>query len=207
MGLSIHYSGSIANPKCLPELINEVRDIVGIYDWPCKVYESEFPEMHFGKNTFTNDIYGISFTPPGCESVFISFLSNGKMSGPLQLELYGNTDIESEKKYLYIISVKTQFAGVNVHKVVVQLFRYLSDKYLARFNMSDEGNYWETSDEKVLKDNFKKYTALFNSFCSAIEKHPFRTNETIEHYFMRLVKIIKEKKMRNKRSSDEEEQN
>ena len=201
MGLSIHYSGSIANPESLPELITEVQDIARIYDWPCVVYEREFPDNHFGGTTFTNNIYGISFTPPGCESVFICFLSNGKISGPVQLELYGTTEIVTEKKYLYIISVKTQFAGAEVHMVVVHLFRYLSQKYFSRFNMSDEGNYWETSDENILKDNFRKYAALLSSFCTAIEKHPFRTNESIENYFMRLMKIIQEKKLRNKNSS------
>lgn len=205
MGLSIHYSGSIANPESLPELISEVQDIARIYDWPFVVYESAFPDNHLGKTTFTDSIYGVSFTPPGCESVFICFLSNGKMSGPVQLQLYGSSEIETEKKYLYILSVKTQFAGADIHMVVVNLFRYLSDKYLARFNMSDEGSYWETCDEKILKDNFKRYSALLNSFCSAIEKHPFRTNETMESYFIRLVKIIREKKLRNKKSDEEEE--
>lgn len=202
MGLSIHYSGSIANPEILPELISEVQDIVKIYDWPCEVYQRAFPENQFGRTTFLNAIYGISFTPPGCESVFICFLSNGKMSSPVLLQLYGKTEIETEKKYLYIISVKTQFAGAGIHMMVVQLFRYLSQKYFARFNMSDEGNYWETSDEKVLKENFKKFSALLNSFCSSIEKHPFRTNESIENYFTRLMKIIRENKMRNKNSGE-----
>lgn len=203
MGLSIHYSGSIANPGCLPELINEVQDIVTVYGWPVVVYEKKFPDNQWGRASHTNLIYGLSFTPPGCESVFICFLSNGKMSGPTQLELYGSTEIETEKKYLYILSVKTQFAGVEIHKMVVQLFRYLSQKYFARFNMSDEGNYWETSDEKILKENFKKYSELLNSFCSAIEKQPFLTNEKIESYFARLLKLIREKKIRNKNSSDD----
>jgi len=199
MGLSIHYSGSISNPGCLSELINEVQDIAAVYNWPCEIYECKFPENQYSRNTYSDKIYGISFTPPGCESVFICFLSNGKISGPSQLELFGNSEIETDKRYLYIVSVKTQFAGAEVHMVVVHLFRYLSQKYFARFNMSDEGNYWETSDENVLHENFKKYSDLLNSFSSAIEKHPFQTNESIEKYFTRLLEIIREKKHRGKK--------
>jgi hypothetical protein len=146
MGLSIHYSGSIANPESLPELISEIEDIAKVYDWPYKIFESKFPENQFGRETFLDGIYGICFTPPGCESVFISFLSNGKISSPPLLELYGDEN-NPEKKYLYIVSVKTQFAGADIHMLIVHLFRYVSQKYFARFNISDEGNYWETSDQ------------------------------------------------------------
>lgn len=194
MGLSIHYSGSIVNPDCLPELISEVQDIAAAYGWPSKAFNTKFPENHFGRSSFNNQIYGISFTPPGCESVFISFLSNGKISTPFQLSSFGEADNETEKKYLYIVSVKTQFAGAEIHMALVQLMRYLSQKYFARFNMSDEGNYWETSDENILKENFKRYSDLLNSFTSAIEKQPFQTNQTIEKYFAKLLELIKEKK-------------
>jgi hypothetical protein len=200
MGLSIHYSGSIANPDCLSELICEVEDIAAVYEWPCEVFNSEFPNNHFGKTTYNNELYGVCFTPPGCESVFISFLSNGKISGPAQLEFFGNASKEEEKKYLYIVSVKTQFAGIDVHIVLVHLLRYLSQKYFARFNVSDEGSYWETSDENILRENFKKYSDLFNSFSSAIHKHPFQANESVDKYFARLIQLIKEKKQRGNNS-------
>lgn len=198
MGLSFHYSGSIANPADLPDLINEVTDIANVYNWPFQVFENTFPENHFGRSTFNNNLYGICFTPPGSESVFLCFLSNGKMSGPAQIQLYADPEKEEEKKYLYILSVKTQFAGPEVHMVLVQLFRYLSQKYFARFNMTDEGNYWETSDETVLRENFRKYTALLDSFSTALETHPFNTSESIEDYLMRLIKLIHEKNKGNK---------
>lgn len=206
MGLSIHYSGSIANPDFLQELISEVKDIAAVYEWPCEIFNSEFPNNHFGKVTFNNSLYGVSFTPPGCESVFLSFLSNGKISGPTQLEFFGKTDKEEEKKYLYIVSVKTQFAGVEVHMILVHLLRYLSQKYFARFNINDEGYYWETSDEIVLRENFQKYKDLFNSFTSAIHKHPFQANESVDEYFSRLIKLIKEKRQKGNNSSSKEDQ-
>jgi hypothetical protein len=198
MGLSFHYSGSIANPADLPELINEIIDIANVYSWPFNVLESTFPENHFGRTTFNNNLYGICFTPPGSESVFICFLSNGKMSGPAQIQLYVDPEKEEEKKYLYILSVKTQFAGPEVHMVLIQLLRYLSQKYFARFNMTDEGGYWETSEEAVLRENFRKYTDLLDRFSTALEAQSFNTKESIEDYLMRLVKLIHEKNKKRK---------
>lgn len=198
MGLSFHYSGSISNPSDLPELISEIKEIADVYHWPCHVFETEFPEKHFGRSNFNDHLYGIGFTPPGCESVFVCFLSNGKMSGPAQIQLYVNPENEEEKKYLYILSVKTQFAGPEVHMVLMHFFRYLSQKYFARFNITDEGNYWETSDEAILRDNFKKYSDLLDSFSTALKTQPLSTGEQIEDYLMRLVKLIHEKRQKGK---------
>lgn len=198
MGLSFHYSGSIANPDDLPELVKEVKDIADVYGWPYHIFEEKFPQNHFGRSTFNDNIYGIGITPPECESVFICFLSNGKMSGPAQIQIFADPENEEEKKYLYILSVKTQFAGPKIHIALVHLFRYLSQKYFARFNMTDEGNYWETSDENILRENFKKYSDLLDSFSTALETQPFNTNESIEDYIIRLAQLIHEKKNRDK---------
>lgn len=181
-------------PELLPELVAEVRDIADVLEWPYHIYELDLKGKNFGSSTFSEDIYGISFTPPNCETVFICFLSNGKMSSPLLLQSFGHTPNHVESKYLYIISVKTQFAGIETHKALVQLFRYLNLKYFAFFKMIDEGNFWETSDEKILEDNFQKYNDLFKTFSSSLGKHPLKANETIETYMQRLLKIIREKK-------------
>ena len=62
--------------------------------------------------------------------------------------------------------------------------------------MSDEGEYWETNDEKVLKTNFRKYSELMDGFISAIENYPIRAGENIESYFARLIKQINDLKKR-----------
>jgi hypothetical protein len=194
MGLSFHYSGSLITPELLPELVAEVRDIAEVLEWPYCIYNQDLKGTNFGSNIFNDNIYGISFTPPECEPVFISFLSNGKMSSPMLLQSLGRTPNHVESKYLYIISVKTQFAGIEIHKAVVQLFRYLNLKYFAFFKMIDEGNFWETSDEKVLETNFQRYSELFKNFSSDLGKHPLKASESVETYMVRLLKIIREKK-------------
>lgn len=202
MGLSFHYSGSLITPELLPELVAEVRDIAEVLEWPYCTYKQDLPGTNFGSNIFNDNVYGISFTPPNCEPVFISFLSNGKMSSPALLQAFGQTPNHVESKYLYIISVKTQFAGIETHKAVVQLFRYLNLKYFAFFKMIDEGNFWETSDEKVLETNFQRYSELFRNFSTALGKHPSKASKSVETYMERLLKIIKEKKRGSENSGE-----
>jgi hypothetical protein len=194
MGISIHYSGSIAGPALLPELIDEVRDIAGIYNWKFNVYERLFPENTFGIPEYNQSIYGISFTPHGCETIFICFLSNGRMSSDAHLEFFGKTDEQPEREYLYMLSVKTQFSDVATHQFIIQLFRYLNTKYFANFKLTDDGGYWETNDIEILKSNFKRNADLISCFTSALECIPMETGESIENYFVRLLNLIQKRK-------------
>jgi len=116
------------------------------------------------------------------------------MSSKAYLKFFGKTETTAESEYLYMLSVKTQYAGVVLHQFIIQLFRYLSKKYFADFMMKDESGYWETNDEAVLKSNFKKYNDLIDGFVSAIEIFPLQAGETIETYLERLLKQINDKK-------------
>jgi hypothetical protein len=191
MGLSFHYSGSIAKPEYLNELIHEVSDIVSVLAWKYHVYENQFPVDMFGQPYYNDSIYGICFTPPNCETVAISFLSNGKMSDESHLLFYGKNETQSEQKYLYMLSVKTQFAGVAVHQFIIELFRHLNQKYFADFSLIDEGKYWETGDEELLKTKFKQYTDLLDSFSFAFENFPAQPGEKIGAYLERIFLMIK----------------
>ena len=194
MGLSIHYSGSFKPEASLQAMIEEVKDIAEIYKWRYTVFEDEFPAGGFGKAEYNQNIYGICFTPPECETVSLCFLSNGKMSDALNLKFYGDSKDKEEAKYLYMLSVKTQYAGIVIHKLVIHLLRHLSKKYLQDFILSDEGGYWETGDEKILQDAFKRYTDLIESFATSLENYPKESGESFEAYFERLLKQIQQKR-------------
>jgi len=193
MGLSIHYNGSFNEKASLQSMIEEVKDIAEIYKWKYFVFEDAFQAAGFGKAEYNQNIYGICFTPPECETVWLCFLSNGKMSSPAHLQFFGNSTNQAEQEYLYMLSVKTQYAGIEIHKIVIHILKYLSDKYLRDFTLSDEGQYWETGDEKLLQDIFKRYTVLIESFASSIENYPRNSGESFEAYFERLLKQIQKK--------------
>jgi hypothetical protein len=193
MGLSFHYSGSFNADASLPAMIKEVKDIVEIFKWQYYVYEEEFPENSMGKAEYNQNIYGISFTPPECETVYLSFLSNGKMSSAPNLQFYGNSKNKEEAEYLYMLSTKTQYAGIEIHKLVIHLLKYLNGKYLKDFTVMDEGEYWETGDEKLLEQIFKRYTFLIESFTSSLENYPKKDDESFETYIERLAQQLHEK--------------
>ena len=198
MGLSFHYSGSIANPELLPELIEEVLDIARIYGWKNSVYKTFFPNNSLsGIDDYSNEIFGVSIAPPGCETIDICFLSNGKMSSPIHLKFYGKSKDQDKSPFLYMLSVKTQFSSPLIHATIIQMFKHLNNRYFSGFKLSDEGQYWETNDEEILKSNFAKYDAILDSFHLGLETLPIKATESFEDYLMRLFELI-EKRDRNK---------
>lgn len=196
MGLSIGYSGKFNQKASLAEMIDEVAEIAKTYNWKYNIYETSFTESGFDKE-YSDKIYGISFSPPECEPVFLCFLSNGRMSSGPYLQVFGNSENKDYQKYLYLLSTKTQFAGEQVHKLIVHILKYISKKYLKNFNVMDEGQYWETLDENILKERFVLYNDLLDTFSDSIQNFPYKPGESMESYFDRLVQYINEKRKKN----------
>jgi hypothetical protein len=195
MGLSFHYSGRFNPEASLPAMIEEVKGIAEIYNWSYHVFEDEFPASNIGKTTYNQNIYGICFTPPSCETVFLTFLSNGKISSPSHLEFFGNSKKRARSQYLYMLAVKTQYAGIEIHKIIIHLLKFLNGKYLKDFTVKDEGDYWETGDEKLLQAAFKRNTALIESFAFSLENYPKIAGESYEAYIERLAKQVHDKEV------------
>lgn len=187
MGLSFHYSGRFNPSASLQDLIDEVEDVARIHDWKYFIFEKSFPKNSIGLKAYNDKLYGICFSPPECEPVWLSFLSNGRMCSADSFQFYAHSTGKQEQQYLYMLSTKTQFAGMQVHMIVIQLLKYLSKKYLLDFKVSDEGQYWETGDEIVLKNIFKTYTDLLDGFSTLLETFPADKNESIENYIERMM--------------------
>ena len=131
MGLSINYSGSFKKEASLEAMIVEVKDIAEIYEWKYTINETRFPKNSFDKIEYDGKLYGISFTPPNSETISLTFLSNGKMCCGARLKFFDNS--EKDKMYLYMLSSKTQYAGSTIHKIIIHLLKYLSQKYFQDF--------------------------------------------------------------------------
>jgi hypothetical protein len=115
------------------------------------------------------------------------------MSSSSLLKFYGDSTDKTSHEYLYMVSVKTQFAGWQTHLFIVGLLKYLSKKYFSEFIVNDEGNYWETNDEETLKQNFSRYTTLLNSVSTALETFPVNKGETIYDYIERMMTFVHKK--------------
>ena len=192
MGLSINYSGSFKKEASLEAMIVEVKDIAEIYEWKYTINETRFPKNSFDKIEYDGKLYGISFTPPNCETISLTFLSNGKMCCGARLKFFDNS--EKDKMYLYMLSSKTQYAGSIIHKIIIHLLKYLSQKYFQDFQLTDEGNYWETGDEKILEKNFRTYNDLVDGVVHSVKNYPINNAESFTDYFERIIKMLDAKR-------------
>jgi hypothetical protein len=171
MGLSIHYSGKIKEVTLIPSLVEEVQDVCTILKWNYHLYDDE-------------NVKGISFSPPECEPVFLSF-SNNELSSPI-LQQYNISPATT-------ISVKTQFAGIEVHKALIKLLKHLKETYFKEFELSDEGGYWPTLDEEKLNQQFKRYNYILHKVTEHLKDFKANENDTASSLADRLEKFLNER--------------
>ena len=194
MGLCIYYTGKIKDAASLPHLVEEVKDIAAINKWKYQILESSFPNDALDNEEHLEPLYGISFTPPNCETVSITFLSNGVMVHPGCVKYFGNSKNETQKNYIYHPWTKTQYAGIVIHATIINIFRHLNSKYLKDFKMMDESGYWETGDESIMQANFKQYDALLDNFVLSMQTFPVQKGENMISYFERLMEEVRKLK-------------
>ena len=196
MGLTIRYSGKFREDVVLPDLIEEVVDVAKAHGWDYSIFEKKFDPEMFGKDCVDMKLYGICFSPPKCEPVCFTFRSNGRMCciDPLS----DTNNVEEDKEYLYTIFTKTQYAGFEVHKIIIRLFRHLSEKYLADFRMHDESEYWEYNDELKSNEAFTRFDGLMNQFAESLKRFSMAENESVEEYVNRIATLIKDKENKKK---------
>ena len=188
MGLTIHYNGKLKNANDLKSLIDDVKDVAIAEKWDYFVFEDQFENNSFSEIIDRENIYGIMITPPKSEPFSMSFLSNGRMSSILNFNVMqlGN-DINEE--LLYAVFTKTQYSGYENHKKLILLLNFISKRYLEDFECKDDGYYWESRDEDLLKKTFEKYTNLIDGFTSSIEMIPMNEGENLKDYLIRLASI------------------
>lgn len=190
MGLSIHYSGKLKQADLLTNLIEEIIDVSEAHHWKFHIFNSAYPGNKFSKETVFDEIFGINFTPTDCETISIAFLSNGKMVCPARVHFFANSEKKEEQDYIYSNSVKTQYAGIQTHQVIILFFKYLSNKYFDDFELSDESGYWESNDEEKMKKQFQIYNRLIDDFALAFETLPAKEDEDMITYLERLMKNV-----------------
>jgi len=190
MGLCFHYTGRLRDAKSLSTLIDEVKDVSNVFGWKYHIFENRFPNDTFENRTSFEEVYGICFTPTKCETVMLTFLSNGTMVCPPAIEFFAKDEDEKRRSYMYFNSVKTQFAGVVVHQFLIQFFKYLNKKYFEDLKLDDESYYWETGDENQMRERFKLYDTLLDNVALSIETFPIEPEEDIVAYFERLMEHI-----------------
>ena len=199
MGLTIHYKGKLKRANDLKSLIDDIKDVAKVENWNYFVFEEQFENNSFTEIIDRENLYGIMITPPESEPFCISFLSNGRISSIINFNVMQMSEKINED-LLYDVATKTQNSGYQNHKKLILLLDFINNKYLKDFECKDEGYYWETRDEDLLKRTFEKYLNLIDSFSSSIEMIPRNEEENLEDYLKRLASITNKKLGNNYKS-------
>ncbi|MBK7121895.1 MAG: hypothetical protein IPH68_03265 [Chitinophagaceae bacterium] len=203
MGLSIHYRGQIKENALIDELISEAVDICKSLSWNHLIFEktgNANDKAHVNDPGFINysenDLKGISFVPEDCEPVSLVFFPSGRLCCPFKLM---NNNPATNDLMVETISTKTQYAGMDVHITVLKLLQYFKDKYFSVFELSDEGNYWETKDAAVLKAQFDRYNFLVDTVHDALSSIKAVPGETPQSLADRIEEILKKKVVKERK--------
>lgn len=181
MGLSIHFLGYIKKVQLIDALITEVVDICKTLDWKYNILHDE-------------NIDGIMFSPPESEPVHLTFNKEGRLfpfTSILTKDIYESGEVE--KELMFTAFTKTQFAGPDAHKAIIKLIRYITQKYFAEFEMTDESYYWETNDEAQMLERFRIYNVMLDVFTKALEGMEQKPGETAQSLADRLEELLKTK--------------
>lgn len=184
MGLSIHYSGAIRSMHLLDELITETADICQSLGWA----------YHLINEDGEDNLKGIIFSPENCEPVMLTFLPDERMCSFVNLmnrDMYDG--VQFDKELMYTTSTKTQFAGAEAHMALIKLLRFLKEKYFKEFELQDEGQYWETGDEKNFLRKFNQYEYALEFVRDTLTEMKTEAGETTESLISRIEKLLNDK--------------
>ena len=175
MGLSIHYSGKIKDVGLIPRLVDELKDVCTIMTWSYHLFDNE-------------TVKGICFSPAECEPLYLTFSKDGVLCSPILLQhrIHPST----------VISVKTQFAGIDVHIAIIKLLKYLKANYFEKFELDDEGGYWESDDDDILRQQFRNYQLALDTVSDKLKGFEAKESETTESLANRLERFLKERLQR-----------
>lgn len=163
MGITIHYSGKLKDPGSVALLVPELQLACQKLGWTYRLIDERVigtAEHHTYETDGDHDVHvnievkplddrwqGILIRPPECESLFLAFNRSG------QLIVYDSPfeEVDTPGRYhaRQYMWCKTQFGAVETHIAICDLLRQV-EPYMAEFEVSDEGRYWESQDRETL---------------------------------------------------------
>ena len=201
MGITIHYRGKLNDIKQIYKIKDELIDISKSMGWEWNSLDEDWNKPNTAKLIHQKNrteikghlpLKGISFVPhPDCEAVSFYFDGKGKLQTPIGMVLINEGKIEYDGG----VSVKTQFAPPEVHITIVKLLQYIKKKYISNLKVRDEGEYWETGDENILKKRIDFLAQKINLLRGELSKlSPDQIGSTPEQMVQAIVKILNSKR-------------
>ncbi len=191
MGVTIHYRGTLDDPRGLPDLLIAVRlfcfkrgwkyidvddRIIGVVErWATTSVKNEElsnAEMDWTDTTvetqtvpIDDTLRGVIIQPhPDSESVWQTFNQHGEMC------FYHGEETSGPYWEQRGGFTKTQFAPIETHIAVCELLHMVKDEYFPGLVVSDEGEYWETGDANRLAEKLGTLNRLMDSLAQKFDE-------------------------------------
>ena len=189
--------GRINDLVNIDSLIDEISDICGDMKWKYTIIEKEENDIdHSPRLLVGQAIKGIVFSiHEGCEMVGFIFDKKGYLRSPISIPFYEENDDNQ-----LVVSVKTQYSSPDIHIVLIKLLRYIKSKYIENLEVTDEGEFWETSNKERLKYLFDLLNEKLNMICDILEenKNNFSKSDSPEQIADKVEKLLLKYMFNNK---------
>jgi hypothetical protein len=159
MGVSIHYRGRLNDVGQLAKLCEELTDIAAAMGWESTRLDDHWEQPADARLRITSagasidghlGLKGILIMPEAeAESLCFLFDREGNLRSLMDMVSILDGTLDPKEAW---VSVKTQFASPQVHMWIVGLLKYFKKRYIADLQVSDEGEYWESGDARVLQE-------------------------------------------------------
>ena len=148
MGVTVHFEGRLKSVQALRSPLNRVEEIGRA---ECLLTERfENPQAKLGR---VRDEKPWDYTGP--TNGIVLWLHDD--CEPLRLEF---------DRELYVQEwVKTQFAGVAVHILLIKILREI-EEFFQTLAVNDEGEYWQSENETVLGQRIRRCSELIAEYAA-----------------------------------------
>jgi hypothetical protein len=182
MGITIHYQGKLNQPDLADEFCEELEDISKAMEW-------NYNRINDEPDSEPVPLKGIVISPhEKSEPLVFTFDPEGNLRNAFMMRF-----ADEEPDLTRYNHTKTQFAPIDVHIAIVKLFKYLQLKYMDNLEVMDEGSYWDTGDENLLKQKFDFLNAKMDELAGLLETIEIDKKDTAESLADKIEKLIKEK--------------
>lgn len=161
MGMTVHYSGQLADPSRLEELEDLVIDLVLEIGGNVEVWRSasvENPERVV-RGLLVN-------LEPGQETMSLLFSPEGWLISLIEIK-----EVErGESGENSTCFVKTQFGTPVGHAALVELLTILRDRFIPSLQVEDETGYWKHRDARQMAEAIQRNARAIDALASALEE-------------------------------------
>jgi len=184
MGVTIHYKGKLNSADDIDLFYEEMEDIAKSMGWKHSVFNFDLKDKE--------PLKGVIIQPhPNSESLQLISDQQGNLRNAFAMEFAGE---DSELTYLNFI--KTQFAPVENHIAVIKLLKYIQQKYISNLDVYDEGEYWQTGSEKILKQKIDFLNSVMDQLEDVLNTIEIEKGSSAESIADKIEEVLKNTKFR-----------